>query len=135
GFARLPGKAAMKAGERVFAEQLRMPGPQFRQRLQHDVGVAKAGQRTVDRTEAFAAPAEPAALVILDELKNGPDFLHALSRFVDRLGARRSRGSKPIAPGFELLPPQPPQPLPNPSVAPQSDPHPPPPATHLLPAP
>jgi hypothetical protein len=104
-------EAATQSGERVLAEQLRMPGPQSRQRLDDDVGVAKFRQRPVDRTEPLAAPTESAAAVFIDELEDRTSFLHTPSRLVDRLVARRPHPSKCITSRRELFSRKPTEPM------------------------
>jgi hypothetical protein len=61
--------------------------------------------------ESFAALAESAAAVVLDELKDSPDFLHALSRVMYRLVAWRPRLSKSSAHALELLSGEAPEPM------------------------
>jgi hypothetical protein len=100
-----------QAGKRVLAQDVRMPGPKPRQRLDHDIGVAKFGQRAMDRTKPFGAPAASPSAILADEPQDGADFLHALSRLMDLLFASRSATANLIARLLEFLPHEAPKPV------------------------
>ncbi|HEX7797479.1 MAG TPA: hypothetical protein VF456_24120 [Vicinamibacterales bacterium] len=105
------GQSPARAGERLLAHQVRMLRPEFCQGLHQDVRVTEVGQRAIDRTQRSLIPVQPAALVIVNELKDRPDFLHALSCFVNGLLVRRSSAVKLAPCCVDLFPREAAQPV------------------------
>jgi hypothetical protein len=103
GAALLRREAPAYAHEGVFADQLRRPGSQLFQDLEHRAGITHARQRAIHRAHLLPRGAEMTAPVRVHDLQNRSRFLEALSSLMDRQLGRTARAPQPIPRASELL--------------------------------